>query len=474
MVTRIRGAENVAVIHCIGDSHASFFSGREQMQPVWPDRSSDRIPSFRSYRLGAVLAYSLHKEETTSRGREKLFEVVATLPKQSRILLCFGEIDCRVHLVKQAEKQGKPLESVVKECVAAYIRVAHEVQQMGCEVLVWGVIPSTTSGTIAQSEYIEYGTDEQRNEATRLFNTYLYALAEEKKILCISIFDQLVNSKGNTKFYYYADKIHLSQRAMPIAIKAVRAAFPDEHFVLYRSRLLSLLPRSVAFVLFCLVSLFRSLTDRLMPSIKTFLAQFISKNQFLFTRKQIIDWYRAGRPVPPPHIIKQLTIKRYAKKWNTPFLVETGTYLGDTVHAMKDQFEKIYSIELSRELFEKATARFSAFSHITILEGDSGIVLNELLPKITKPTLFWLDGHFSGGVTAHGELSTPIFKEVEGILKHHIDNHVILVDDARLFIGADDYPTHDAFRAFIQGLRPDMVYEVKNDIIRIHTSKKTV
>lgn len=470
MVTRVSNSQSL-VIHCIGDSHASFFSGTDIIQPMWPDYSSNRISFFRSYRLGAVLAYSLHKLETTSRGREKLFELLGTIPKHSRILLSFGEIDCRVHLVKQAEKQRLPLESVVKACVEKYVDVACEIRDMEYEVIVWGVIPSTTSGNIGQSEYIEYGTDEQRNTATKMFNAHLCALALKKNIHYLSIFDQLVDREGKTKFYYYIDKIHLSQRAMPLAMKRLQGIFPGEYTSIFSGHFL---PKFVTDAFFYFLCLFRSLTDTIMPSIKTHIAQLISKNEFLFTRKQIIDWYRAGKPVPPPHIIKQLTIGWYAKKWGATVFVETGTYLGDTVNAMKGNFKKIYSIELSNELFKKAQARFSGCSNITLIEGDSSAKLNELLPSISEPALFWLDGHYSGGVTARGELSTPIYKEVEGILKHAVDNHVILIDDARLFVGADDYPTHDEFRAFVFGIRPDMVYEVKNDIIRIHKAEKSI
>ena len=52
-------------------------------------------------------------------------------------------------------------------------------------------------------------------------------------------------------------------------------------------------------------------------------------------------WEKQGRPSPPPHIIKEELIRDYAKTFNTQILIETGTYLGDMVHAMKKSFSHI-------------------------------------------------------------------------------------------------------------------------------------
>ena len=53
-------------------------------------------------------------------------------------------------------------------------------------------------------------------------------------------------------------------------------------------------------------------------------------------------WEKQGRPSPSPHIIKEELIRDYAKTFNTQILIETGTYLGDMVHAMKKSFSKLW------------------------------------------------------------------------------------------------------------------------------------
>src|SRR6185369_3710483 len=122
-------------------------------------------------------------------------------------------------------------------------------------------------------------------------------------------------------------------------------------------------------------------------------------------------------------------IRDYAKSFNTQILIETGTYLGDMVHAMKKSFSRIISFELDHNLAKQAQARFANDHHIQIIQGDSGKLLSDYLANINEPCLFWLDGHYSGGITAKGTLETPIKNELTVILKHPVDSHVILIDD---------------------------------------------
>jgi hypothetical protein len=179
-------------------------------------------------------------------------------------------------------------------------------------------------------------------------------------------------------------------------------------------------------------------------------------------------WEKQGRPSPPPHIIKEELIRDYAKKFNTNILIETGTYLGDMVHAMKKSFSRIISFELDQTLAAQAQNRFASDNHIQIIEGDSGKLLGDHLATINESCLFWLDGHYSGGITAKGTLVTPIKNELTSILSHPVDGHVILIDDARCFTGEDDYPTLDELRNFVAERKPNHKFSVEHDCIRIH------
>ena len=105
--------------------------------------------------------------------------------------------------------------------------------------------------------------------------------------------------------------------------------------------------------------------------------------------KELIEWERNGKPGSPPHLFKQRTLKSFSKRFGLDILVETGTYFGDMVAAMKQDFDRIYSIELSKELYEKAKKRFRNQEKIELIHGDSGIELGNLMDRIDRPALFW-------------------------------------------------------------------------------------
>ncbi|MGO8684405.1 MAG: hypothetical protein ACLQUT_07505, partial [Thermoleophilia bacterium] len=60
-------------------------------------------------------------------------------------------------------------------------------------------------------------------------------------------------------------------------------------------------------------------------------------------KRELIEWGRQGKPVPPPHIVKQRTIRSFAERFKLNIFVETGTYYGDMVEAVKGNFSQIYS-----------------------------------------------------------------------------------------------------------------------------------
>ncbi|GGG76621.1 hypothetical protein GCM10007415_05560 [Parapedobacter pyrenivorans] len=169
--------------------------------------------------------------------------------------------------------------------------------------------------------------------------------------------------------------------------------------------------------------------------------------------------------LPSLHIVKQNNVHKYRQKYDFKIFIETGTYLGDMVEAQRSNFNQIYSIELGESLYQKSTERFKDFPHVKILLGDSSILLEDLLTKtIEQPALFWLDGHYSSGVTAKGEKDTPIMEELAAILQSPI-HHGILIDDARLFTGEADYPSIDELSSFIKAKDPKRKVTVADDII---------
>jgi hypothetical protein len=120
--------------------------------------------------------------------------------------------------------------------------------------------------------------------------------------------------------------------------------------------------------------------------------------------------------------------------------VETGTYRGLTARALASLFENVITIELSRSIHEQATNALRDLPNVETVQGHSSDVLVGVARQDT-PTLYFLDGHWSGGNTAGSGDECPVLKELGAIGPGNQDD-CIVIDDARLFTSAPPLP-HD-------------------------------
>jgi hypothetical protein len=206
--------------------------------------------------------------------------------------------------------------------------------------------------------------------------------------------------------------------------------------------------------------------------VKRQLRQLLIKSGFWYSLSlirnlpEILQWLRSGCSGIAPRPIKMMVVGAYLRQFSLDNFVETGTYLGDTLGYIARSGARCTSIELSRELYEAARRRFGGYKNVKLVQGGSAQELPELLREINEPTLFWLDGHYSSGITACAETHTPIKFELQVLLNHSVRNHVILIDDARYFDGRNDYPHLDDL---LREVRENRRYnaEVSTDIIRL-------
>ena len=219
-------------IYVIGDSHASLYSGKDRIIPKWPEEPFVRglLPFFQPIRLGPVLAYNLCEHGKPSLGRERLFLALACIPPSSRVLLCFGEIDCRAHILRHAERRKRPIGQVIEECIARYFGVVLEVQRKGFEVGVSSVAPSAPDGVASNPEYPHYGGSDERNAVTEQFNCLLEAQCADNAIFFLNVTRHLLDGNGRPLQEYFLDGVHLSQRSLMPAISLLREEFPDMDF----------------------------------------------------------------------------------------------------------------------------------------------------------------------------------------------------------------------------------------------------
>jgi len=184
-------------------------------------------------------------------------------------------------------------------------------------------------------------------------------------------------------------------------------------------------------------------------------------------------WIRNGCAGIAPAPVKRLVVSAHLQRFGLHQFIETGTHLGDTLaYIAQDKSIKCVSIELADHYYEMARQRFVSYPNVTLLKGDSGSILPQFVNNLQEPALFWLDGHYSGGITARGELDTPVSAELQAILDSPIMDHVILIDDARCFDGEGSYPHLDAL---VKTVRDSSIYniEVSTDIIRLTPKRKS-
>lgn len=130
-------------------------------------------------------------------------------------------------------------------------------------------------------------------------------------------------------------------------------------------------------------------------------------------------------------------IRRIKDMVGATCFIETGTYLGDTTEAMRGIFDRVVTIELSKELFARACQRFAEADNVVLLQGDSAERIGDALHAAEgRRSMIWLDAHFSGGVTAKASENTPILSEIRRLRQQKARDITVLVDDISYFWAA--------------------------------------
>jgi len=136
----------------------------------------------------------------------------------------------------------------------------------------------------------------------------------------------------------------------------------------------------------------------------------------------------------PRWLVRALTVRFEIRQF-----VETGTLEGHTAALVAEIIPVVHTIEISRSMYDKATPECRKSSRITRHLGSSVDVIPQILPSLVGPTLWYLDGHWSGMGPKLGT-ECPVIDEL--VLLRFRPQDVIVIDDARLF-DAPPPPPHD-------------------------------
>lgn len=127
-------------------------------------------------------------------------------------------------------------------------------------------------------------------------------------------------------------------------------------------------------------------------------------------------------------------VVEFARQGNITNFVETGTYKGASSFWAAGVFKEVYTIEIDEAISNATRQNPGCPKNIRFFVGDSATKLKEVLSEISGRCLFWLDGHWCNVSEFGRENECPILDEIAAIADHE-NNHVILIDDARAFLG---------------------------------------
>jgi hypothetical protein len=179
---------------------------------------------------------------------------------------------------------------------------------------------------------------------------------------------------------------------------------------------------------------------------------------------------------PAPNIVKWSVMERWGgdNTW-----IETGTYLGETTFRLAQRNQFVISIEPEITLYIDAERKLRNAKNVVLLNGTSELKLLEAInlakEKGEADISFWLDGHFSEGLTYLGDTVSPIKFELDLIAVELSDYGflTILIDDVRLFSGinrvASGYPSLTYLVEYAN--KSDLFWTIEHDIF-IMTNRK--
>lgn len=134
--------------------------------------------------------------------------------------------------------------------------------------------------------------------------------------------------------------------------------------------------------------------------------------------------------------------------------VETGTHEGGGVRkALQVGFTEIHSVEVDPATHAAAVRNVGGLPGVYLALADCLDWLPGVVPKLTSPSTFWLDGHFfpDGKPRRLGRLYWPLLEELKIIRDLAVrKDHVILIDDRLSFEGMFEIPEREVRKLLLE------------------------
>ena len=207
---------------CFGNSHVGVFSGKNNPIPDHPEKHVDHLPWFSTFNLGAVTAYQAMKHIQTIK------DILTTIPEfnkaEDTLILVFGEVDIRVHIHKQIFLQNSNSQDIIKDISIRYFNAVMILLNEGFNVALYGCIPTAVRADMALL-HPTFGTVQQRNEFSAIFDDLCRKFCRENNIPYISIFNELLFQDGMSDIRYMdtfymgeGNGLHLTTNVLPLLL----------------------------------------------------------------------------------------------------------------------------------------------------------------------------------------------------------------------------------------------------------------
>src|SRR5580700_6116838 len=151
--------------------------------------------------------------------------------------------------------------------------------------------------------------------------------------------------------------------------------------------------------------------------------------------------------------------------------VETGTCTGATARWAASNFDRVISIEIEPRLYLAAAESLRDCANVDLRCGPSEAVLKTALIGLPGPAILWLDAHWSGDGTGGEHNECPLLEEIR-IIDDRCADHVIMIDDARLFLNSpprphkpEHWPSFAQVMAALRASAPAAYVVIHDDVI---------
>jgi hypothetical protein len=204
------------MLYVVGDSHVIIYSGL----PYSPNNlfpEDTKFPNVKVRHIGPKLAYHLMNSEIEiGKNGQIILDLLKSLNDITALLFSSGEIDIRTQAIKQSEKQSISLREsteIIAKKIIDFLKLLRT--QYSFPIFIDGI---KCSGVGDQDpNQPKYGDLRTRNLASLYFDAYLktecYSI---ENCYYISVIDDLITSKLETKADYLIDGCHLNEKALAL------------------------------------------------------------------------------------------------------------------------------------------------------------------------------------------------------------------------------------------------------------------